>query len=257
MSFPVTINLGNFSFQLHALTELLGMFVGFRYFLFLRNKSTDIIPVNNRIVIILGALFGALFGSRLTGILEDVSQLKDQAHLWQAILQNKSIAGGLVGGLFGVELVKKWIGEKNNSGDLFVFPLLLSMIIGRIGCFSMGIHETTYGIPTNSFLGMDLGDGIHRHPVMLYELLFLGLLWIILFQIKRKGSLPNGNLFKIFLISYLIFRFVMEYLKPDIHYILGMGAIQITCLIGLIYYACLFIFSLRKTKSSQPLSHAG
>ena len=53
--------------------------------------------------------------------------------------------GGLFGGLLGVELAKKIIGEKQSSGDLFVFPIILGIFIGRIGCFLSGINEFTYG----------------------------------------------------------------------------------------------------------------
>ena len=66
---------------------------------------------------------------------------------------NKTIVGGLLGGLVGVELIKKLIKEKNASGDLFTYPLILAMIIGRIGCFSMGVYEETYGLPSSIAMG--------------------------------------------------------------------------------------------------------
>ena len=59
--------------------------------------------------------------------------------------------GGLFGGLLGVELVKKMIGEKQSSGDLFTLPIILGIIIGRLGCFLTGIKEFTFGKET-SFL---------------------------------------------------------------------------------------------------------
>ena len=40
-----------------------------------------------------------------------------------------------------VELIKKLPVKTKASGDLFVYPLMLALIIGRIGCFSMGIYE--------------------------------------------------------------------------------------------------------------------
>ena len=83
---------------------------------------------------------------------------------------NKTIIGGLLGGLFGVELIKKVIEEKKASGDLFTYPVMLALIIGRIGCFSMGVYEETYGLPTTLPWGVKLGDNIPRHPVCLYEI---------------------------------------------------------------------------------------
>ncbi|HAI39760.1 MAG TPA: diacylglyceryl transferase, partial [Maribacter sp.] len=44
---------------------------GFRYYVFLRKKSADVISSNNRLSIIIGAIFGALFLSRLAAFLEN------------------------------------------------------------------------------------------------------------------------------------------------------------------------------------------
>ena len=49
-------------------------------------------------------------------------------------------------------------------------PLVVGIFIGRIGCFLSGTNEFTYGQETSSLPGMDLGDGLSRHPLALYEL---------------------------------------------------------------------------------------
>ena len=100
--------------------------------------------------------------------------------------------GGLFGGLLGVEIAKKIIGEKRSSGDLFAFPIILGIFIGRIGCFLSGTNEFTYGIETTSIFGMDLGDGMLRHPLAFYELVFLVLLVIALKQIQKKKILKKN-----------------------------------------------------------------
>lgn len=239
LAFPFSFQIAGHTFLLHTVAEFVGIFVGFRFFLFLRKKKGDAIQQSNRIYIIIAALFGAVLGSRLVGGLEDISQLKMADNVWLYFFYNKSIAGGLLGGLFAVELVKYFLKEKNKSGDLFVFPLLLAMLIGRIGCFSMGVYEETYGIETTSIFGMNLGDGVLRHPVMLYELLFLLVLWIFLFWLKSKWTLKSGMLFQYYMISYLVFRFFVEMLKPNQLYFLHLGTIQIACLLGLVYYILL------------------
>lgn len=251
-SFPFHISILGHSFLVHTLAEFAAMFIGFRYFLFLRKKQGDHLPVQNRLLILIGAIFGSLLGSRLVGGLEDITQLKLAENTLMYFFNNKSIAGGLIGGLFGVEMMKYFIGEKNKSGDLFVFPLILAMIIGRFGCFSMGVHEATFGIETKTFLGMNLGDGLMRHPVMLYEILFLTLLWLVLFKIKNTFDLASGQLFQFFMLSYLLFRFFVEMLKPNPIYFLHLGTIQIACVLGLVYYSCLGFF--RKKVSSTKLS---
>ena len=144
--------------------------------------------------------------------------------------------GGLFGGLLGVEFAKKRISETQSSGDLFTFPIILGIFIGRIGCFLSGINEFTYGYETASVFGMNLGDGILRHPTSLYELLFLILLWIGLKTLKKRATLKNGELFKWFMILYFGFRFFIEFLKPNVFYVFGLSTIQILCIICFLYY---------------------
>ena len=221
--------------NVHLILEYLAFFVGFRYYVFLRKQSDDSISSNNRLSIIIGAIFGALFFSRLVAFFENPFLHWNQG--WIAILNNKTIMGGLFGGLLGVELAKKIIGERQSSGDLFTLPIILGIIIGRIGCFLAGMKEFTYGKTTHFFLGMDLGDGLNRHPIALYEILFLILLFTGIKKLQNSAvSLENGSLFKLFMVSYFGFRFFIEFLKPNSFYILGLSSIQILCLLCLLYY---------------------
>ncbi|HWV64443.1 prolipoprotein diacylglyceryl transferase [Chitinophaga sp.] len=248
MQFPVYINLFSLHLPLHAVTETLGMFIGFRYFLFLRKRQGDRIGNSNRIWAIIGAIFGALLGSRLLGALENPPGLYQADNLLFYIYQNKTIVGGLLGGLIGVELTKKAVGERHSTGDLFVYPLILAMIIGRIGCFTMGIYEETYGLPTSLPWGLDLGDGIPRHPVSLYEIIFLVLLWQMLRAASRRYPLANGARFKLFMTGYLLFRFGLDFIKPGYRFAFGLGSIQLACLAGLLYYLPVIIFPSRLTQ---------
>ena len=141
MHFPITIEIGSLKILLHAILEPLGMFIGFRYFLYLRKEKGDQIESGQRLWIIIGAIFGALIGSRLVGGLENPAELLKAPNPLIYFYTNKTVIGGFLGGLLGVELVKKLIGEKHSSGDLFTYPMILALIIGRIGCFGMGVYE--------------------------------------------------------------------------------------------------------------------
>lgn len=81
MNFPVTIKLFNEPVLLHGIMEALGIFVGFRYYLFLRRKSGDSIDSSNRIWILIGATFGAVIGAHLLGSLENLPQWMASHHL--------------------------------------------------------------------------------------------------------------------------------------------------------------------------------
>jgi phosphatidylglycerol---prolipoprotein diacylglyceryl transferase len=241
MQFPVMLQLGGTEFPVHGLFEFAAYFVAFRYFLWLRKHQKDTISSTNRVWIIIGAIGGSVIGSRLVGGLEDPSQIKMADNVLLYFYQNKTVLGGFLFGVWGVELMKIIIKEKNSSGDLFTYPMMLALIIGRIGCFSMGIYEETYGTATTLFTGMNLGDGILRHPVTLYEMAFLIVLWIALLQTEKHFQLADGARFKLFMVAYLLFRFLLDFIKPHYTFGIGLSTIQVTSLIGLLYYAMLYI----------------
>ena len=237
MDYPFTIQIGNTKILWHIVLETIGFIAGYRYFVFLRKKQGDIIENENRIWILIGATFGALLGSRLIGGLENPIEMFASKNVLIYFYENKTIVGGLLGGLFGVELVKKIIGERQKSGDLFTYPIILGMMIGRIGCFSMGIYEETYGTITRLPWAMNLGDSVLRHPVALYEILFLGCTWIFLIIIENKIAFAPGAKFKVFMILYLFFRLMLDFIKPHFTFSFGLSSIQLICIAGLIYYS--------------------
>ena len=102
-------------------------------------------------------------------------------------MANKTVLGGFIGGLVGVELTKKAINVHTSSGDLMVFPILLGLIIGRIGCHLEGLEDGTFGKPTTLPWGIDFGDGIARHPTNLYEIIFLIILWLSIIYIEKEA----------------------------------------------------------------------
>ena len=85
-------------------------------------------------------------------------------------------------------------------------------------------------------MGMNLGDGLKRHPIALYELLVLVVLFFFLWKL-RLTNLKQGVLFQYFMIYYFTFRFFIEFLKPNLFFTLGLSSIQILCVICLLYYS--------------------
>ena len=231
--FPFQFELFGNQYHYHYIFETLAFIIGVRLYYYYKKGIVDQISDENRLWIMLGAMLGALIGSRVVAVLETPEVIN---HLTFSILyQSKTIIGGLLGGLFGVELIKKIIGVNIASGDIYVIPILVALIIGRIGCFSMGIDEPTYGIPTHLFMGMDLGDGILRHPIMLYEIVYLVLL-IFLFNSLKHKELINGDRFKLFMVLYFLFRFLIEFIKPYHPLFLNLSSIHWSALFIFIYY---------------------
>jgi prolipoprotein diacylglyceryltransferase len=163
-------------------------------------------------------------------------------------MAGKTIVGGLLGGLIGVETAKKLIGWKRSTGDDFVLPLIIGMSIGRIGCFFTGLSDHTHGTPTTWVTGVDFGDGVPRHPTQIYEIVYLWLIGFFVLYIRKKKTSPwEGFLFQFFMVSYLLFRFFIDFIKPTPHPYFGLNNIQLAAFVGLMYY----LFLIRKKRREK------
>lgn len=238
---------------LHPLFETLAYFVGYRVYKHLKARQGDILDDQQRWQVIAAAAVGALVGSRALGLLEQAPCL----HLtWQQVVLpggGKTIVGGLLGGWIAVELVKKLTGIRTRTGDIFAIPLCIAITIGRVGCLLAGLADDTYGKPTTLPWAIDFGDAIGRHPTQAYEILFLAALAFALAQ-WQKHTPPNGAVFRAFLAAYLLWRFLIDFLKPQplVH---GMNAIQWSCLGALAWLSFSAIGSRAETlpKPNDPL----
>jgi phosphatidylglycerol---prolipoprotein diacylglyceryl transferase len=223
--------------QAHFIFEMLAYATGFRYYLYLRQHLGDTIIDDQRIGVIIGGIMGAAVFSKTLGFLEHPQLFALAYDNIMYIFASKTIVGGLIGGVIGVEITKKILKIKSSTGDLFCFPIIAGMMIGRLGCFFAGSDDGTWGYQTDWITGMDGGDGVIRHPMPLYEIVILATIWLTLRKIKHKVNGPDGVLFQIFMVSYLSWRLIAEFFKPT--YVIdpiGLSAIQISCTLGLLYY---------------------
>ncbi len=244
MQFPVYIRVASWQIHPHFLFEAIAYVVALR--LALRNFRRDAIAPTQRSLVIVGGLVGGLIGAKVLVLLQHLDLLwQSREQFLLLFFQGKTIVGALLGALIGVELTKKMLGIKQSTGDAFVYPLILGMAIGRVGCFLTGLSDLTYGIATSLPWGVDFGDGIPRHPTQLYEIIFLLGLMLVL-KWRDRDLQEVGDRFKVFMIAYLSFRFLMDFIKPDFRPLLGLSAIQIACLLGLIYYRKSLVIGFRK-----------
>lgn len=232
--FPVYVRLAGFRIHPHLLFESLAYIIAFLLFLRLRRILHDGVSDETRWSVITAAAVGAALGSRILYWFEDpkltLAHWNDPVYL----LSGKTIVGALVAGLFAVEWTKNLINERKSTGDLFAVPIALGISIGRIGCFLTGLSDDTFGSPTTLPWGVDFGDGIHRHPTQLYESIFaLGLFFFLLRMMKRPHR--GGDVFKVFMVGYMSWRLMIDFLKPEIRFA-GLSGIQWACLAMLVYY---------------------
>jgi prolipoprotein diacylglyceryltransferase len=222
----------------HTLLEIAAYAAGTQ--VFLRQRRRLALPAlaqpERNAWLIAALVLGAAIGSKMAYWLEDPLAAFANFPDWRALLQGKSIVGGLLGGLAGIELGKRLNGVHSSTGDAFVLPLCVGMCIGRVGCFLAGLADHTYGLPTSLPWAVDFGDGIPRHPTQLYEIAFL-LAWTGIVWSRRARLTHSGDAFRLYLAGYLLFRFAIEFIKPaPMQYWPGLSGIQWLCLGGLAYY---------------------
>ena len=238
MTFPVEFHILGRSFPAHPVMEVLAYTGGFQLYLRLRRRERfreSTIPFDQTMWLLVGCVFGALVGSKLLAWAEsplDYWHARADPRVW---LGGKTIVGGLLGGWIGVEMAKSRLRIRHSTGDVFVFPLILGIAVGRIGCFLTGLPDHTYGNFTNLPWAVNFGDG-PRHPTQLYEIAFLICLGVAL-AIRARRPMWNGRLFRLFMLGYLGFRFLIEFIKPTYKPWLGLSAIQLASLIGVIWCA--------------------
>lgn len=247
------------------------------------------------------AVAGAVLGSRLLFWLEDPIATLRNLHDPASLIAGKTIVGALIGGLITVELIKRYIGLRTSTGDLYAIPLAAGIAIGRIGCFLTGLSDNTYGTPTKLPWGVNFGDGIPRHPTQLYEIAFLVALIPLLYRtlnrivilsgasakrseadaqskdpvfadsasnaataitrqpepearsLTPEAATQPGDAFKLFMVGYMTFRLLADFIKPYPRLFLGLGGIQWACLLTLLYYSQDISRWLRRSKARSPV----
>lgn len=174
-------------------------------------------------------LAGGRIPSTLNYIIKNFSDvIKNPGDLWKFILSGGGeFFGALIGLLLWVFLYLKPMFKKNalKFADITLGTLPLGHAIARIGCFMAGC---CWGRPT------DLPWGVHIphlarnphpmsnnaiHPTQIYEF-FLNVFNFIFLMVVLRKKKYGGQIVSLFCINYGIIRFIMEYLRADVRYIL-------------------------------------
>ncbi len=240
----------------YSLMVLLGLLFALAFIEIYRKKKkldrilTSIIEINALISTIIGFI-GAVLFQNLYDFIENPSTYK-----WG---WSMTFYGGLIFGipsfLLGYFLfIKKKFGPCLEK-DIFVFApscIAIAQGFGRIGCF---LAPCCYGKETTSWIGITFPNGIGKViPTNLMEAIFLILLgvFLLLLSLTKKGrfSLP------VYLFSYSIWRFVIEFYRGDHRgeFIKGISPSQfwsiIMFLIGIGYLSYLLVHE-KKVREDQ------
>jgi phosphatidylglycerol---prolipoprotein diacylglyceryl transferase len=175
---------------------------------------------------------GAL-AAKLSTVWRYVGGAPDLSPLGAFLYGGKSILGGLAGAYVGGHVTKRVIGYRERTGDLFAPAVAGGMAVGRWGCF----FSETPGTPTSLPWGITLDEAtaarmpgcpanVPLHPSFVYEIVFhaamFGLLWSL-----RSRMPVKGELFKIYLLAYALFRFLVEFVRGNPELAFGLSGSQL------------------------------
>jgi phosphatidylglycerol---prolipoprotein diacylglyceryl transferase len=165
--------------------------------------------------------------------------------------------GGFLGG-FGAMLVMGWRAKLPMWAFLDACSPAASFgyAIGRIGCFLSG--DGDYGKPTSLLWGMSFPNGVvptteRVHPAPLYELLVWSAIGWLLWRLggrflKNPGH--TGQIFCYYLILTGVARFLVEIIRINPPWILGMSNAQVASAVSVVA-GCVLMLRLKMSPAAS------
>ena len=161
---------------------------------------------------LLSAFVFAILFENLYESIKNASLNKPHEWTW-----SMTFYGGVIGGVLAFFLMYRYFFLRMNEtiiDKLFVIvpgAISLGHAFGRLGCFFNGC---CYGVETDKWFGVLFPGFSHKViPTQLFEMIFLsilaGILLFFAFKYNSKWTMP------IYLISYSLFRFIIEFYRGD------------------------------------------
>ena len=226
---PVLFKIGEFPIEAYPVMLVLGLLAG--VLIYVWQLKRDGIKSSNAFYIALFGIVGGTIGAKLPLIFMYWNEINSNTNSINAVLQGRTVVGGLIGGTVSILIAKRTFNIKERMGNQLAVPIAVAMAIGRVGCLLRGC---CYGKETHLAWGIDFGDHILRHPTQIYEIVFDIVMVIYLSIRKRKGVRP-GQLYSIFLNGYLSFRFLLEFIRVEKVSFVFFTDFQILCIVGLLF----------------------
>ncbi|MBL8383702.1 MAG: prolipoprotein diacylglyceryl transferase [Burkholderiales bacterium] len=161
-----------------------------------------------------GALIGALGGSKLVHALGSPWEVTEPSAALADLLLHVAGGDSTIGGVLGARL-GLWLAAPRGRGavlaDRLAPPTARALLVLALGAFFWALRGNSYGAATSLPWGVDFGDGVPRHPVMLYEAIVLTLFLLAGAPYRRVARAGGARpLLLLLCVSTLLFGF----LKP-------------------------------------------
>jgi prolipoprotein diacylglyceryltransferase len=173
--------------------------------------------------IVVGTLFCGALAARASTLWGGVAE-GSQVLTGDWVGGTRSILGGFTGAYLGALGTKRIVGYRQKTGDLFAPAVALGMAIGRWGCFlteQIGAPTSLpWGIRVSSQAAAHIpncpacSSGAPMHPSFLYEIAFHAVMFGVLLWLRPRVHV-NGELLKIYLLTYALFRFAVEFVRGN------------------------------------------
>ena len=246
---PVLFSVGGWPVPSYSFFMLLAVTVGL--LLFWREARLKKEEGELTFYILLAALFGGALGAKLPMIALYWRDMIAEVPRLTLLVSSRSIVGGRVVGAAGVFLAKRWMGITGRRGNLFVPGIAAGVVIGRLGCFLRGC---CYGKPTHLPWGVDFGDGILRHPTQIYEAMFMTVVLAAGLVAVRRWPEPAGLAFKMLMLTYFAFRFLIEFIRDEKVVGMGLTLFQVISIAMVAFYALDVMILLGKEQRTKTIS---
>lgn len=235
--FPVLFEVGPIAVGTHDAFVLLGVAIAVLVLWWGRRGQ----PRDPRLAaLVAGGIFtGALFAKLGTGW-QYVAFSDEPTLIGLWLRGGQSVLGGLAGAYLGVLAVKKIVGYQGSTGDWFAPAVTAGLAVGRVGCFLTEQIGTPTALPWGLSVSPETAaamaycpscaSGLAMHPSFLYEILFHLVAFVALVRMSGRLTRP-GDAFKIYIISYALFRFGVEFVRDNPEMAFGLSGSQIFLLV--------------------------
>ena len=172
--------------------------------------------------LILFCTAGMLIGAKLLDVIVNIVTYSSQPGFWTvenwlSIIPGVGFAyGGLILGFtFALIYVRKNKVDFWDAADIMIPSILLLHVFGRVGCFYAGCcHgiEAEWGIAFTQ--SSSAPNGIPFIPVQLFEAGYNLIVFAVMLIFRPERKRP-GVLFPIYVVTYSIARFALEFIRGD------------------------------------------
>ncbi|MBI5871923.1 prolipoprotein diacylglyceryl transferase [archaeon] len=155
--------------------------------------------------------------------------------------------GAIIGGTIAtIAYIKYYKLNFWKYADLCAIYLPLAHFVARIGCLLTGEH---IGTETNLPWAMQI-NGVQTHPVIIYEMLGLLIIFAVMLKLKHRQGLKKGTLFLSYVGMYSILRIIEDFFRSPLSEIkyYGLTGTQYGAVAVLILIICFWLYQYVKKK---------